>query len=352
LKKWLKNIIALCFGLFLSFLLIEIVLHLYNPFQTRVRGGHIVLPVNLTYEFDQVNISGLDSHIVHKKNKLGFRGPEIPEEKSYRIFCVGGSTTECFYLSDGKDWPALLMAALNKKYPQVWVNNAGLDGHSTRGHEVLLRDQLLQYKPNMVVFLVGCNDVAAGEFNRFEKGNMAANKRLLEYSELFNIYHNYQMARNARKRGLGHTPVNFTLHPHSDTSGWRNAGVDTVQLRALQAYAGRIEALGKLCKAKGAVPVFVTQPTILDNKMDVSGRYLGDLEFQGASALHYRVVLEQYNGILKTVCARNNWQCIDAASELTSSSKNYYDFFHYTNQGAAEMARIISKKLAQNNYWQ
>lgn len=55
--------------------------------------------------------------------------------KSYlTIISVGGSTTECFYISDDKTWTHILGMKLKSVFTRVWINNAGLDGHSTFGH--------------------------------------------------------------------------------------------------------------------------------------------------------------------------------------------------------------------------
>ena len=66
------------------------------------------------------------------------------------IIAVGGSTTECFLIADGQDWPAILGEKLKKSFNLVWINNAGLDGHSTFGHNVLMKDYIVKIKPKVV----------------------------------------------------------------------------------------------------------------------------------------------------------------------------------------------------------
>ena len=69
------------------------------------------------------------------------------------LITIGGSTTECFYLSDGKTWTELLGLRLARDFPKVWINNAGLDGATTYRHLILLEDYVVQLKPNLGVFL-------------------------------------------------------------------------------------------------------------------------------------------------------------------------------------------------------
>lgn len=331
--------VALGIGLSIALILAEVILRIYNPFQSRIRGGEIVFPAHIKYEFKDVQIPGLDKHVVHQKNSIGFRGPELDAAGNRtRIFCVGGSTTECFYLSDGSDWPSVFMKNMQAKGQPVWVNNAGLDGHSTFGHIILLKNHLLQYKPKVVLFLVGCNDVAADGLNAYEQFHLNNKKRLLENLELFNTYLSWKRSRQAAVMGVGHQFIDVRTWAKADTSYWQQTEMVTT------GYTQRLDTLIKLCLDAGATPVFITQPTLLAPATDSStGRYLGDLAFQGKSALHYWAKLNAYNNVLRGLAARypGKLAVIDAAAALKPSTDNFYDFFHYTKQGAQRMAEIV-----------
>src|SRR4051812_14674097 len=109
-KRFFKNLLAVGFGLFAALLLAEGVLRIYNPFAVRIKGDRIMLPVNQKYVWPNKHLPQLDDTIHHSKNSLGFRGPEKPAnfDSALTIITIGGSTTECAYLSDGHDWPAVL----------------------------------------------------------------------------------------------------------------------------------------------------------------------------------------------------------------------------------------------------
>ncbi len=170
-KDFLKNISLLLIGLLLAFIAIEVYLRIFdNPFGFRIKGNKIALPIHRQYNIHNTEISKLDEYIVHKKNSLGFRGEDPPDEfqDHLTIVTIGGSTTESFYISEGQTWPDQLGINLESSFEKIWVNNAGLDGTSTFGHIVLMEDHIVQLKPNIVLFLVGLNDVGRGEFNRFD----------------------------------------------------------------------------------------------------------------------------------------------------------------------------------------
>ena len=56
-------------------------------------------------------------------------------------------------------------------------------------------------------------------------------------------------------------------------------------------------------------------------------------------------VLELYNDAVRAVGRERDVLVIDAASRLPKSSQLFYDFVHFTNEGARELARIVSEDL-------
>ena len=156
------------------FLLLEIVLRIYNPFHFRIKGDHIVLPVNKSFTVYNNDIPVLDKKIIHTKNNIGFRGPEKPDSlsKYLSVITVGGSTTECPYIADGKTWSDYLYRALQAEFEPCWLNNAGIAGHSTFGNIAMLQDQVSALHPKVVLFLVGVNDIERTDLNASDKSSM------------------------------------------------------------------------------------------------------------------------------------------------------------------------------------
>jgi lysophospholipase L1-like esterase len=96
-------------------------------------------------------------------NRLGFRGKEFDAEKPagvYRIFCLGGSTTEGLEVEDGKDYPSVLEKELNSTALSMKAEaiNAGYMGSSSRILLDLLRNEVIKYTPDMIVFCEAFND--------------------------------------------------------------------------------------------------------------------------------------------------------------------------------------------------
>ena len=105
----LKNLLVLLAGIILALIVLEIALRLFPPFEMRFKPDRIVLPVNKRYIFDNTEKfpTKLAKTTHHTKNSLGFRGAPLPANLAdyLSIITIGGSTTECFYLSDGRPGP-------------------------------------------------------------------------------------------------------------------------------------------------------------------------------------------------------------------------------------------------------
>ncbi len=209
MKDFFKNLILLSVSIIISLLILEGFLRIYSPFPIRIKGDKIFLPVNVSYNIKNSKIAKLDLEIKHTKNSLGFRGEEIPRdfEKYLSIITVGGSTTECYYLSDNKTWPYLLGENLKKNFTDIWINNAGLDGNSTSGHKILLEDYIIKIKPKLVLFFSGLNDICADnpQFCPKIKSIRSLRHKFVswstEKSELANFVVNVFRAIRAKKNG-------------------------------------------------------------------------------------------------------------------------------------------------------
>lgn len=78
-------------------------------------------------------LPGIEGDKTFSVNNMGFRGDELVTPKpddEYRIFMIGGSTTECFYLDDSEAVTRILQDSLQTASPglDVKVYNAGKSG--------------------------------------------------------------------------------------------------------------------------------------------------------------------------------------------------------------------------------
>ncbi|PYQ58472.1 MAG: hypothetical protein DMF53_20345 [Acidobacteria bacterium] len=334
----------------------ELILRARNPFGFRMRGNTLVLPANKVYDIKadaRSRSDQLDAHVIHTKNSLGFRGPEPPPDFAgwLTIVAVGGSTTECFYLSDGRDWPERLGARLQGELRKVWVDNAGLDGHSTFGHLLLTRQVLTRLHPKVTLYLVGVNDMFLDEprgFDRVAQNRWAA---LADHSELAATLLNlYRWRRTRRIEDLGAMPKPVALRdrprhpvpPEVADRLWHE------QDRRLAAYRKRLEELVALNRDHGIEPVLITQPTLLGGVDPRTGLDTRPMEVELweklDGALAWRL-LERFNDVTRQVGRERGVLTVDLARALPKDSTFFYDFFHFTNPGADRVGEIVDRAL-------
>lgn len=354
----IKNLKAFLFGLLVALVLCEIVLRIYNPFTNFTKQGKLVLPANQQTVFDNQWIKQLDAKINYSRNALGFRGP-MPTDSIHKlnsIITIGGSTTECRFLSDSTTWPFLLGEKLKDSVPNVWVNNAGIDGHSTFGHLLLMKEYISKLKPKYVLLLTGVNDVETEKpegfdmmnENKLQYGSVKAFiKSLLNKTEIgataFQLYN----IRLAYKKGLIHKDVDFRqLKDTTYTDAYMQKTI-TKQKNYLVGYQSRLQEIITLCKANHIQPILLTQPSLYGSFRDSTTAVQMDLKFHESNLaknnLLQEQVLEEYNHVVRSFSTQAT--VIDLAKLMPKNTAYYYDFIHFNKQGAAKVAKILGEEI-------
>jgi len=351
---WRGNLLLLAAGTAAALLLLEAFLRLYNPLGVRVRGDRIVLARNVRETMTNTTNPKLDPMIVFSKNSLGFRGPEPPRDfdRQLSILAVGGSTTECLYLSDGGSWPELLGRDLARSFDRLWVNNAGLDGHSTFGHLLLLEQMVLRLRPRVIVFLIGLNDLGRELPTGREvvSGPRPLTERLARHSAI--VANALDLRRNAEARSLSLGYREVALETTRQLAADRPRALALAKWHrehCLPGYRGRVEELVRACRSHGIEPVLMTQPALYgQDRDDVSGVSLRWIEVDSRQHIHGGLawrVLEEYNDVVRAVGREQDVLVIDLARRLPKSSRLYYDFVHFANEGAHQVSAIAAAEL-------
>lgn len=365
LRELVLNVAGLAIGCLLALGLLEVLLRFYNPFQARIKGDRIVLETNKKYTIKNDIIDRLEPEIRVERNALGFRGPNPPADmaQALSVITIGGSTTQCFFLSEGKTWTDKIAADLGPRFRNLWVNNAGLDGHSSYGHLVLLEDHVVRVKPKFAVLLVGANDMGRDPGAEWDSENVKSSiswrsptafvKSLSPYSEVASLLANLYRSMNAYKRGLMHQKVDLTKLPLRDFSPEEVKAYRESVLRKsyLDGFGDRLQRIVTQARAAGIEPVLMTQPVLLGaGKDDRTGVDLERvLVGEGATAngKMWWEAMETYNDVTRKVGRDNGVQVIDMARKLPKTSLYFYDTIHFSGEGAAAVGAIAAAELCE-----
>jgi lysophospholipase L1-like esterase len=358
MKKFYQNILAILIGLTLSFFLLEGLLRVFEPIEYRVKGNKIILPRDKKYLIPNDKSDKLDSIISYSRNHLGFRGEMPPRNfaDSLTILTVGGSTTECLLISDGKTWSDILANRLKIKFKPCWLNNAGLDGNSTFGHITLMKDFIIKMHPKVLLFLVGNNDIGLEGYGVFDSkylkkpaaGTLAyLTEKLLDHSEVLSYAINFQRYSKAKIGGLVHQMADFAHMQQIDAP--EESVLQILNLhreKYLKQYEERLTKLIELSRQNSIEPVFVTQPMVFGDVIDpVTGVNLARLTIYPINGETFWRILELYNEVLRNTAAKHHVYLIDLAREMPKSTEYFYDACHFSNAGCQVVAAIIDKHL-------
>lgn len=354
-----SNLIALLIGVVFSLLLLETALRIFHPIPFRIQHGKIILPANQKIVHENPESNKLEKFIYYSRNSIGLRGDEMPANPGQwiKIITIGGSTTECSYNSDSLTWPELLKQQLRKTIaPNIWMNNAGLDGTSTFGHIILLKDHIVSLHPDYVIFLTGVNDMeekAMGGFDTYHSDEVDKSsiknylRSLIKKTETGALIENLYRYRVAYNKGLVHRVVDYSkekhLHLNEDAINKHLAE----QPQYLSNYRQRILTLDSICTANKINAIFLTQPSLYgdytDPSTNINFKELQTLE--GRNSLLEKRILDLYNNVLLDLKAEGQIQTINLAAAMPKNSSYYYDYTHYTSAGTKAVAQIIADSI-------
>jgi lysophospholipase L1-like esterase len=362
LRNFGKNLLLVFLSLALALGLVEIALRIHNPLGFSIKGYKIILPSNKNEIIHHSSSSKLDKTVHLHRNSLGFRGDEPPLDldRYLSIVAVGGSTTICFELADNKTWVSVLGEQLKHNFNRLWINNAGLAGHSTFGHIILMENFIGDLRPKVVIFLVGHNE-GIGQENDADtsiyKGLRCDSFRSLErlagaladYSEVAAAILNLKRyfspkvtwAPPQREMNLKTEP---TLEMSDATKG---ALMRDYLAKNSKPYELRLKTLIRISREYNIVPILMTQPALCGQGIDdVTGVDLSKIRVtKEINSGFYWDIFEINNDLTRKVAREEDVFLIDLAREVPKSSKYYYDLTHYDNAGAEKVASIAYQHL-------
>lgn len=343
----MKTLVKRTVQILIVFVLLEIFLQFYNPFRSRVKNGDVILPKNVKYELSELNIKGLDSHLLHQKNNMGFRGPDWNDSiQLKKIIFMGGSTTECFYLNDNKDWPSVFASKINEKKTSYWVNNAGMDGQSSYGNLVMLKQHVLNLKPDYLILMTGLNDIGLKKPSKYDETDAKGWKYLYNKLELPATIVNLIRANKAKKLGFNHQVLDVEKAEKLNLTDTQIVQRITNELPLIQSYKERIKEIAKLCKENDIKLIFISQTVLFGDENDMfTNANLSDIKVGESNGKTLALLLKQYNKATFEVTEELGLKFVNLSLRLPKDSRFFYDGIHFTNEGSEMVASLIYDEL-------
>ncbi|WP_422355827.1 SGNH/GDSL hydrolase family protein [Roseivirga pacifica] len=367
LKVLLINLIFLIVGLFV----IEGILTFYpirDPFkQEKISTRYYFTPTKLPKEQFTITIEdqlpgfkNYDKQVTVTTNNLGFRYQKdlYTNKKSddeFRIFAIGGSTTECSFLNDGDDWPSLLAKQMNDVFlgKNISVINTGQSGHNISDHLHLVIQQLIHLNPDLFIVYAGVNDLYASITKSTSQNKstypLKVRGELLLLTETQIGRRLYYLVK-----GMNPNPYHITAETNQQN---RAAIVSEMaftnfpeELNFDYSLNG-LEALIGICKALNIKLVFLSQAVSWDEKdTDLDSwqtSIFGNVRYREKDL---RRAMDELNAHNISLCNKHNIPYINMQQELTPNSDNFFDDMHLNYQGSNNLSQVLLQFFEKNDY--
>ncbi len=152
-------------------------------------------------------------------NSHGFRGPDfssIKPENTYRVFVIGGSTTfGTGATSDTTTIPGFLQEKFdNDQFPKkIEVINAGISGLFSGTEVGLIKQQILNFNPDILIIYDGWNDITK-KYKNYNDGvnnsqNQSTSKERDTFYEFGELLFDFSVVAKIIYTNLDYLPMSF-----------------------------------------------------------------------------------------------------------------------------------------------
>ena len=309
---------------------------------------------------------GIEGEIRFTTNSIGVRGPEPGDLSQYdhRILCVGGSTTECIYVTDESSWPwALQVELADSTGRSVYVGNAGRSGHHAANHAWMLNHYHYAPRFEWVVIMAGINDMGIQLHDSYEKSLRKVPSKTLVHPSGFAFKSLYYRASEV---GIRLSQLRRRLFPPSgsieqDPGGQWFDRVRTVRRQVIQErgltteppadtalwldrYEKALMSVIEACRSHDQSLLLITQPSLWRDDLPPE---LADLLWAATEEKVYspgvlRQLMDSYNERMKLVAAREGVPCLDVAALIPRDDSAFYDDCHFNIAGSLMVSRAVA----------
>ena len=323
-------------------------------------------PKNLRLVTEPENdLPGLRGPNLFTTNNMGFRGDDLAIPKpanEFRIFMVGGSTTECLYLDDSKAITRVLQNELNKQTTNLTVKvfGAGKSGDASDDHCSMIIHRIVQLQPDMIIVFAGINDLTRAIVNydylHYVKDEPPERLRLLKYlateSQIVRRFY-YLFGQMSPPVTQVFQEIHLRSEYKKSIRLCNSLPVSNERPRVDPgAYANNLRTIAGAAQAQGIKLVLMTQQTTWNGPENANLKEWQWLVCR--SGTRYREdymneALTALNDQTRQVARQFSIPVYDLAGTMPKSRDFFYDDVHFNDRGAQEAAIGLATLIREMN---
>lgn len=276
-------------------------------------------------------------------NSKGFAGPDFDAEKPrgvYRIFALGDSCTIGYWKYA---YPGVLESLLNgnRSGGRFEVINAGIEGYNSEYALRRLKEDVLQYEPDMVIIYIGWNDIMkANPDNLSAVGRYRWIAQLIERSYLIKAYRKF-LFFYLRPLIMKPRVIGGEAEAH--------AFDDFVPL----AFQKNLENIIETAREQRILPVLLTLPTVVKAGMNYEALerenvifpyYAGTYSVDKFLSLH-----GSYNAAIRKTAEKYKVELVDLDAIFNRFDKGdlFWDTMHPSEKGQRLIAESLNDTIGE-----
>ncbi|MGB0581860.1 MAG: SGNH/GDSL hydrolase family protein [Limisphaerales bacterium] len=365
-RRRLFALVAVSVSLLGSYLLVEIGLWLLAPIGSQAMNS----------EFTQT-LPGLKERLRYTRNEVGLRSISMKSRRkpagTYRILCLGASTTDQPTQSTEDTWSGVLETGLKSDDPKRPIEVAALGRGGWKSIELLhwSRHNLNSCKPDMVIFLLGINDLCGNGGRDYSFNNIddALAERFPSDLHMFarrysQIWRRVTAARDAARQAED-LKTGDTVEWHSENMNfirgfYRNQPAlaqTNRQPDPILEFTQATEALVTMARNLDIPVIVLAQPVLWH--ADITDDHRKLLWFlvnsrrggQRPDMAWVHAEMLRYNEAQAEIARRHGAHYLDLEKRIPKDARHFFDDCHFTDQGnrrvANELLPLIRKLMTE-----
>lgn len=291
-------------------------------------------------------------------NNYGFRGDELSMPKpnsEYRIFAIGGSSTESLYIDDKDVWTRVLQDNLNQNNDSttVKVYNAGKSGDNIQDHLAMLSHRIIHLQPDEVIVFCGINDVTRLMLDKNPlkfNVNKKADKKVSFGNMLGVFMYEFQIPRRLYYAFKTEEEALETIEIESNyqkkvTKTHARPIENKVPETDYGNYENKLKSLIGICQANDIKLIFATQ-VVTWNTEDEALKNWHWMTSRGGiryNAMKLQQKVDSINAITVHQGEKFNVSVFKTDSIISKTSTYLYDDCHFNPAGSKKMGDELAK---------
>ncbi len=307
-------------------------------------------------------LPGADGQNVNSTNNMGFRGDHltVPKpENEFRIFILGPSNAECFYLDDSESIDAVLQRELSKHLQDnisIKVYNAAQSATNSDDIISMIVHRIVHLQPDMIILFSADLYAPLRDHDYLHYLKESPKKKFplihflaTEFQIPRRIYYFFKHL-SPTEQELFET-ISLKSQYLQVIEKFRAAPISNLKPKTnIPAFSNNLKTIIGVTNAHNIQLVFMTPQTTWNSKVDPKTKnYHWSLLYGGTryqeDLMHEAV--ELYNEEIRRLSVKYNLPIVDLAKIIPKSTEYFYDDVHFNKKGADFTARHLASFILQ-----